>query len=429
MIANPSSGSSDRLMTLDVVRGFAILGIFVVHVSTLGLTPLDFQAPNFADDVGVFSYTAWFVMVAFFELKFWALFALLFGVGIVLQSDAAEAKSRPFLGFFTRRLLLLGFFGILHGLVLFPYEVLLVYAGAGFLFLPFRRMRARTHVILCGVFLVGLAVWGEVLTGFDSGDDEEAGGESVSLTTEEVAGLSLLEIIDVLAEGAKEDSHVLALAERELGSLGVTFRVRGASYIVWLLICVFFLGWRAFAMFFLGAALYRLGFFAREGVNLRRRLRVAGILLGLPLEVAYALSFRLGSESVQSLLLGIHFTSSALLALAYASILIDLVHANRFAALMTRLSLVGRSALSNYVLQSLILNLLFGWWALNLWLSFPVALLLSVVIFGFQVLISRWWFRSHGMGPLEWLWRCGSYLQWFPWKNPVTVHDDVEKKA
>ena len=131
--------STERILALDVLRGWAVLGMLVVnfgYFSQQGLEPSGGLAAVGAALVQLLA-----------DGKFWTLFSVLFGVGVAMQMDRASARGARFAPVYTRRLLILLVLGLMH-VLLHPSEILHRYALLGFLLLPLRRASMRTLVVV-----------------------------------------------------------------------------------------------------------------------------------------------------------------------------------------------------------------------------------------------------------------------------------------
>ena len=171
--------------------------------------------------------------------------------------------------------------------------------------------------------------------------------------------------------------------------------------------------WRVLSMLFLGAALMKLGFFEERRAAWHKRAALLGLSLGLGLE---ALTTWAAWEEVPGvasrLLASLHEVSSLGLALGYMGGIALLVHSNTLSWLTRGVSAVGRLSLSNYILQSVVANLLFTFIGLAWFGERTRWELMGIVclIYTAQILISLSWLRFFRMGPLEWIWRSLTYL-------------------
>ena len=389
----------DRILALDVLRGLAIFGILLIHVPAMGLPDSAWQAAR-SGAAAPLDVLGLALITAGVELKFWALFSLLFGAGIALQARRVEARGGHHAPLFLRRMGSLALIGLVHGLLLFPWEVLFIYAAVGLVFYPFRRLPPALKIVVAAVLLTSLGALGLGLS-FAESEPAEA-----SATVEEFRDMGALEALAFYVEANTESISALDREAALGGSPSFTLRMRGVHYGGWLLICFLFLNLRVLGLFFLGAALLELGYFER-GHRLHRPLMLVALAVGLPLEVLYATAEMWAPPALAQTSEAIHLVSSLILALGLASAVIRAAGGTRLVGLWRALAAVGRTALSNYLLQSLILNLLFFWWGLGLWgrVGFLPGSVLALAIFGLQAALSSWWLTRFRQGPLEWLWR------------------------
>ena len=403
--AGDGVAGDERLISLDVIRGLAIFGILMVHATLMGqLDP--FREPGWT---GALSRV---LVSGLFELKFFATFSMLFGAGFLLQAQRADQNGRAFGRLFIRRMLVLAGFGVLHGVFLFPGDVLLLYGVVGLLLYPLRRCQARTLATL-GVLLT-LIPAGLSYLDMDSGTPPALDPERA------VTDLSFTEIWIHAAEEGEAWQRITTVARGE-GPYGLTIQLRTAEFLTWLFLCAVFFFWRVIGLFFLGAALMKWRFFHREQVGLQRDLLAVGLKIGLPLEVAYGIangiwSLDTGSSLAFQIAFSVHVLSSILLALGLMAGLILAVHSGAARRAFLGLAAVGRMALTAYVSQSLLACLLMDWYGLGWFDRFGTLALLGAVpvVFLAQVVLCSLWLQWFRMGPLEWLWRTATYLRWQP---------------
>src|SRR5215204_1167542 len=141
-------GQLERIGTLDVLRGIALLGMFLVHFH-------DFST---GDNATGFAAIYRRIIVLFFEERFWAMFAILFGVGFAVQLQRAEARVRSFARLYVRRLLALAGFGIIAHAV-FGFNVLLGYAAWGFPLLLMRRWSVKTLILALALSAASISLF------------------------------------------------------------------------------------------------------------------------------------------------------------------------------------------------------------------------------------------------------------------------------
>ncbi|MEM8998324.1 MAG: DUF418 domain-containing protein, partial [Acidobacteriota bacterium] len=151
-----SSGAGDRLVALDVLRGFALFGVLLVNVPFAALPTSEALRP--APGAGGSELWGWILVKALAETKFVSLFSLLFGIGLVLQLGRAEARGGD-TGFYRRRLAILGAVGLFHGLLLWQGDILFPYAVAGAVLYLLRRRSPRALVrVAVPLLVIGVAL-------------------------------------------------------------------------------------------------------------------------------------------------------------------------------------------------------------------------------------------------------------------------------
>lgn len=385
--------SADRIEALDALRGFALLGIVVVNAGNFfasGYTLLGESDPRFA---GPADEAARFLVALLLESKFFLLFSFLFGYGFWLQMAAAERAQAGFRARYLRRLLGLGVLGLLHAVLLFPGDILLPYALLGLLLLAARGLTATGAVAwataLVLVCALPWAVFGAV----------------------ELA----LPPIDPVVIGA------MAAATEQ------AYRAGAASVIVqrvsdWsgpmLFTLLFVQAPMSFAMFLFGLAAGRAGLVARVAageVHLWKVVAV-GLAVGLPGAWTYAVGMAASSPAeAQFGALAVDLVTAPFLACAYAALLMLALRRRP----MPRLAAAGRMALSNYLLQSVVLAFLFTGYGLG-WMGqrSPVQVVgLALALYVLQVGASAAWMRRHAHGPVEWALRALTHGRWPRWRT------------
>jgi uncharacterized protein len=368
---------STRIAALDILRGIAILG-------TLGTNIWVFSAAG-TPLVEAFTHTR-ITIQSLFEVfcngKFLSLLAILFGVGVAIQFDSSQRKGQHWPGHYLWRSTLLFLEGLLHFTLLFEGDVLMGYAVAAvivaFTLRGGERLLSWVMAIAGGLHLLFVTL---VVVALTTAPAAEVSTDPLSDYA------SLLLHGSYLEQVAYRLNHPLLLRAEPLFALPYT---------------VF--------LFCLGVWLYRRGaFHVGEGMNtLQQRMLAWGLGLGLPLNALVlvpALLPELGTGSEILLFFAVRYGCSAVLALGYTGLVMWLICRNAHGWLWNRLSAIGRTALSTYVSQSLMLSLVFYGWGLGLgsqqadWADLMVALLF-IGLCMLHMGIAEWWIRRGG-GPLE----------------------------
>jgi uncharacterized protein len=392
--------SSERIQTLDILRGVAVLGILLVNMGSYS-RPGDFPVQQVWPGPADRAVTWLTVFLA--EGKFVTLFSLLFGVGMAVQMERAEARGARFVPLYARRLLVLLLFGVAHALLLWDGDILHSYALCGFvLLLFFRRRSPKTLLISALVCWTPLVLLYVVVTGLSVYHhfDPQSASDFLSVNT---------------AEDQKEVAEALRVYTQ--GTMGEMVKLR-AEKLSW--------GWLA-APFMLDLLLLGL-YIGRRGIlqdvaaheTFLRKVRWRGFWLGLTgnLLCAFGGSFAPSPVSVrQSVGALVGLLAAPILSCCYAATLALLAQAEVWQQRLAPLAAVGQMALTNYLLQSLICTTIFYGYGLKLYgrVGPAYGLLLTLAIYAAQVWWSGWWLRRFRFGPMEWLWRSLTYGQRQPW--------------
>ncbi|WP_238009034.1 DUF418 domain-containing protein [Dactylosporangium sp. AC04546] len=365
-----------RLLDVDALRGFALFGILIVNIWYFASGYAFHRVPDPAYgaplDHGVHAVVA-FV----FEMKFYLLFSFLFGYSFTLQIDAADRAGAAFRPRFLRRVAGLFALGALHAVLLFHGDILTTYAVLGLILLALHRIRPRTALIVAGA-LVGLVVLFFAAMAFAAvpSVDEPAALANGAATTAALGGAPA----DVIAE------HLRSLPTAIGGTVVLQAPV-------------------ALAMFLVGLAVGRRRLLADPPAHRRGLLLIQAI--GYPLGLAGAAAVvALGGISTMAGL-AVSTLTSPLLAAAYAASMLSVFQTSAGRRLATALAPAGRMALTNYLMQSLVLALIFTGLGFGLIGEVPplAVAAIAVAVFVVQLVASAAWLRSHRYGPVEWLLR------------------------
>lgn len=401
---------AERIRLIDGLRGFALLGVLLIN---LGHFTLFWGVP--ADQKAALATAGWdqvtqFLLEIFVRGKFYSLFSLLFGLGFAIQMLRAEERGGDFLSSFRRRLVVLMAIGLVHLTFIWDGDILVLYALLGFLLVPFRRARDRTLLVTAGALIASPILLDAVIM--------LSGGRLDP-------GAPLLWVGRAIYEGAFGYSDDLQVTFQHLLSGGVVeflkYVLPGPFYRYADLLSTHRLP-KVFGMFLVGLWLGRRQVFREIEAHrpLLRRVLVWGLALGLPANLALAYLVEAPGAAPFTPLGLLETTAYAVgvapLALAYAAGFALLWQRARWAERLSIFAPVGRMALTNYLLQSVVgIGLFYG---IGLGLGGRVSAvflpLVALAIFVPQLALSDLWLRSFRFGPLEWLWRCLTYRRWQP---------------
>ncbi len=406
--------ATERIDTLDFIRGLAVMGILAANIVAFG-QPMDaYTYPTaFKTDPGDPGGWMWIAQFILIDGKMRGLFTLLFGAGLYLFMEKAWAKGA------TRslqawRLVILGLFGMIHFFFIWPGDILFYYALFGLVALACLRWAAKTQLwvglggyILGVLFNAGLVMpWLIVDTSF---------GESSPDMLAERANM----IAEAEATLARSDVPNAAIASGDYVTL-VAHRLT-EQWSEPLMSSLLF-GWETLPLMLIGMALYRFGFFS--GAFERGKLvrwGWIGLMAGGLAHLAIGLVVRAHDFSYYAGLAGF-FGLSMLprlwMVLGLAALLVAWAP-SATGWLGERVRAAGRAAFTNYLGTSVVMMFVFHGWALGLFGQLNRPQLYLVVALAWVVMLawSKPWLERYRYGPLEWLWRCMTYRTLFPLKK------------
>lgn len=397
---------ADRLFSLDVVRGFAVLGILAVNAMTFAhpyqvVSNPALQPGGFEGD----AVAGWQVMYVFFQDKMRTLFSMLFGASIFLIGGERADKPRGRL--LRRRLFWLAVFGLLHGLAFWFGDILLLYAWTGLFVMLARSWSARRLLIvgvvinlLCSALYVGM------------------------MASLQFAPPEAMDSAQANAGWLSDPSAVEALYARMLGGAVETSQTVVRTWLTVVPVMLVFFMPATAALMLIGMGLFKAGFLAGRSPVW---VYLASVALGA------AALWLIWRESQGMIAADFGFLEmmnkpantflAPLASLGFASLLILL---GRFGArlILQPLAAAGRMAFTNYLSQTLIMTTLFyggrglGWYGD---LGWPEMWRIIGAVWAVQLIWSPLWLSVFRMGPFEWLWRCLTYGRLLPIRREASA--------
>ena len=423
MSVSPSTITSEkeRIESLDVLRGFALLGILLLNIQGFGLASAFFMEPaTYVKTEWGVDFVVWVLVELTSEGVMRTLFSMLFGAGVVLFVSGARAKSG---WLHYRRTFWLLVFGLIDIYLLLWYgDILVTYALAAAILWLVRDWTPRRLIILA-VVLVSLGTLQSL-------------GSRVGLEMSRDAFFELSEL-DLTKAEPKADAKEFAQGWTDFKSdlrsderaIQSELEARGNSYFsafrynlekaneVLFFQIPFVLLLDALMMMVVGMALYKLGILGGEREpRFYRNMALLGFTLGLAIN-AYEIWASL--ESAMDVLVTApifrptYHLGRLSMALGYLGVILWVLKCGWLEAFRSRLACVGRMALTNYLVHSVLGLLIFSGAGLGLIGSLSFAQLYPVVmvIWLVQLAYSPWWLSRFYFGPAEWVWRCLTYLE------------------
>lgn len=397
-----SAHHKQRLTTVDAVRGFAVMGILAMNIAGFGLPGNAYVNPTVAGGAEGTDLWSWAIGAIFFDGKMRALFAMLFGASMLLMAERNKNEGSMVRRHLSRMLVLLGL-GMVHAWLIWSGDILVTYAIVGILLFPWRNLAARQ--------LFGLAVVALVLQMSVSMSSALQVSHLERLAAADRAGprdVEALESIRATTTGSPKDA---ARETREMQGdweSVQTLRARSTRIMQTVMIPFMYLAETA-GLMLLGMGLYRLGWWQGwQPASVYRNvalLTLPLLAMGAILPVVYAAN---GFDTRDFLWMdAARILIGPGIAIGYAAALILLVHSGRMQWLTGRLAAAGQMALTNYLMTSIVMTMLFYGYGFGLFGTLSRTQLWLPVL-GMWALILLWsapWLRHFAHGPFEWLWR------------------------
>ena len=403
----------DRVAVIDTLRGFALFGILVVNMQFFSQpmisVMLGFQPTDSLLDTG-----STFLIKFLFEGKFYVLFSALFGYGFAVFLSKSLPEGQTILPVFRTRMAILLLIGIMHLTFLWAGDVLIYYAIFGFILILFRNVSDKVLVrwtfwlVMIPILLTALFV---ILGSIAMTVPEVSKSMTASLEAASIESRNLVaNAIQTYATGTFREMVAMRFLEYQTLAPGVLF-----FYPVVL------------AMFLMGflAGRKRLLENFTQHVPIFRKTLLIGAAIGLPFSLLYAFTFMHMDPHNLNIFLFLntvgHSVGGIFLSLFYVSGIILLAGKNKLGWFSKFIAPVGRMALSNYLLQSLVATCIFYGHGLGLigMTTSTQGLAISLVIFSLQIPFSHVWLRYFYYGPFEWIWRSLTYRKLQPFRRSL----------
>jgi uncharacterized protein len=409
MKSSPIS-TNERIVIIDMIRGFALMGIFLVNMPAYHSPDFLMQLSGMHKELTGIDYWVDLFFQLFIQTKFYTIFSFLFGLGFYIFMSRAEQKGLATSRLFTRRIFALLLFGAAHLVLLWYGDILHTYAITGILLLFFYKRKNKTLLVWAFSLLVMIHALMSIQLFIPASTLE-----TMREASQQNHASKLTEYVDVY-ENANYAEWVSYRLDTEIIPVLMNLPV--------VMIPVL-------AMFLFGLYAGRMGFFQPDTPHLLfiKRTRLITFLLSIPFVVFLALLkldiVDLGIRKQAAVQL---FTSLSGMTLCffYISSLALLVRNKRWQKMLRPLGYVGQMALTNYLSQTIICITLFVGFGLYGKISLAAGTLLCLLIYVLQITFSYIWLKRYKFGPMEWLWRSFTYGYFQPMKKEQTLKGDVK---
>jgi uncharacterized protein len=392
--------TADRILLLDVLRGVAIFGILVVNIYFFSCPFLWRIEPPWGLGERV---VTWFITF-FFQGKFYTMFSFLFGLGLAIQLIRAEERGVDIGPIYRRRLLVLLFIGIVHAVFIWYGDIVHQYALLGFLLMLFRKREPRK---LIRPMMIGLAIPIVIFTVLALLLEF---GERIPQARQQIQQQQVEQRLRLRTDAAE------ALEAYSRGTYSQVLQQRLKDLAQIETFAIFFLP-HVFAMFLLGLYVGKRGMARDPAAHdpLLRRVWLWGLIIGLIAGVGGIISQETVDPTMPSLP-GVFYTAlyivgAPALSFFYMTSIAFALRRPRWVQRLSPIAAVGRMALSNYLLQSILCTTIFYSHGLGLFGKVPPSrgLAIALFVYALQIPLSVWWLGRFRFGPVEWLWRSLTY--------------------
>ncbi len=409
--------ANERETFMDVLRGFAILGIFIANLGS-GFSGYSADAPITGPLlVPKLDHYVSFLHHMFIEGKFYSIFSLLFGWGIALQIKRGMAKGINAAPTVRRRLGFMLLLGFIH-LMIWPGDIVFFYALLGFLLLPLRKFSNKT-LLITGVLLVFspiLLYWLKMTF------------PDLNYPAQKLRDLGMWADVKLnpKLQDIKSDAEYFEAMKHASWFDILKGNMAGFFYRYAYLFFVSRIP-KVLGMFMIGYVVGRSDFYKNILQHKKLLYWVIGIglVVGLPANyfLAHYMSYFEG-DYFNLKINGFYETIAyafgvAELAMVYVALFMLSYQTSAGKKILSVLAPVGKMAFSNYILQSLVGNFVFLGPGLGyagqvgpFWFT-----ILGIGFFIIQIMLSTIWLRYFNFGPLEWLWRSATYKKWQPMRK------------
>lgn len=391
--------STERIVVLDVLRAFALLGIIITHASS-GYLAGPAPAPDFMHFGALDLWVAQLGNLLTFG-KFFTIFSFLFGLSFAIQMRSAEQKGAAFSGRFLWRLAVLALIALIHG-AFYTGDILIIYAMLGVLLVPLRNLDTRFLVIAGLVLVLNLP--------------------GVAMNMAKLNAPAPTPAQQQLAAQRGQEFAQIAHRQYQAKKSGTVADVIHTNFTDALAMKVFFqlaTGrlWMTFGLFLLGLAAGKAQIFRENEAN--RRFFRALLWASWPIAVTTTTIAILRPAgffvaSWGDLLASFSWTVQQLaLSSLYVSAITLLLWRFPAQGLLPKLAPAGRMGLTVYLTQTIFGLVLFYGFGFGLMgeIGIAAAVGAAVLFFIAQILLARWWMSRFSMGPVEWAWRSLTWLK------------------
>ena len=421
---------TERIVAMDALRGFALLGILLMNIVAMGMYGASYDDPTVTGGSTGANLWVWTVMHVLAEGKMRCLFSLVFGASVVLLMGRMSARPEA-ADIYYRRTLWLLLFGIVHAYLLWAGDILYPYALCALALYPFRNLRPKTLLVVGGILvLINAAAY--IGHGFEQREMLEKGQAAVQASA---AGRKLTsdeedakKAYDDWRKFSKPTAEEIAKDATEWrGSVFSVIKAR-AKVVSFFHSFPYYhpFNWDMWSMMLIGMGLLKLGVLSGERSNkLYAWFAIAGYGIGVPVNsyTAWLMISHNFDPVMHEFAASAYDLGRLSVALGHLGVIMLLAKSGLFRPLVSALAAVGQTALSNYILTSIITAVIFTGYGFELYGTLQRYQLYYVVagVWVVNLVVSPLWLRSFRFGPIEWCWRSLTYWKRQPMRREAVA--------
>lgn len=383
--------NNNRIEIADVLRGFAVMGITLIHfIERFSVNSHPEETSNFFLFMDKIIWDGTFFA---FSGKAYCIFALLFGFSFFIQDNSQQLKGKDFRGRFAWRLVLLFLIACINS-TLFPGEILVLYAIVGYVMIAVCRLSTRTIAIIAIILLLQPLEWAQIIYGLINpefainAEFDAPYWEIVNTAQREGSFLELSKITIWTGNIANMGWMILHGRVTQTAGLFMVGMLIGRSQVL---------------------------LYSEKNIKLWINVFIIATLAFFPIYgLIDILPDFISREAliVPSTLILKSLSNIAFTGILFAGVIL-VYYLTKLKSVLHQLAPYGRMSLTNYLSQSLVGAFLFYNWGLGLYrhTGITVCFLIGIGVFLLQYFFCRWWLRSHRQGPLEWLWKKATWIK------------------
>ena len=417
MATLPSTDAPRRIVTLDILRGIAVMGILAMNIVAFAMPIQAYFSPDALGPAEAVDRIAYALNFVFIDGKMRGLFSFLFGASMLLVIDRAEASGESAASVTYRRLLWLLVFGCIHFYLIWFGDILFAYALTGMVAFLFRNLPVRSLLAWGGILLL-------LQTLIMAGSAQHAYALAGAVAGPNPTADALKEWSDFAGEfDALSSDRLKEIVALHLGPWTGLVREQLTEHLTEPLFFAVLFGPETLAYMLFGMAGLKSGFLTGDWSNASyRKIALACLAAGIPIYAFIGWMLFSDGFTVPGIFTW-YMTATVpfrpLMIVAYASLII--LATRRGGWLVERIAAAGRAAFTNYLGTSIIMTFVFYGWGLGFYGSLGRAELWLVVI-AMWILMLLWskpWLDRFAYGPFEWLWRSLARLELQPMRKPI----------